>query len=464
MKGAFWIRTALAGALTFSVTGTTVYAHDELGGSAEKGENLAGSELLVPLLEGSKNVGNLKEVASVPLQEIREGVKNSTGDVYAHKGFAYLGTHSANGGAGGVRVFDMKDPSNPVEVSSFGAIEGTWQEKVIVKTVNTPNFKGDLAVVSVQQLDRFNPDTKGGFVLYDVTNPKEPKKLGFWESPSPARGTHELYLTVQGNNIYVLTADCYADYYSHGENMDVSFVDVSNPTNPETIYEFNPREYIPEVSDENYDGYNWTDEEGIQRTAFAHSVKTDGTGKTAYLSYWDLGTIILDISDAKNPVYLGRTDFGSNVQGSAHSMDLAKGGNILVETREVFGPVREGFESSYGYTMIYDIKDKTNPTLLSTFKTDFTEKIPGGATVHDPKVHGNTLYLSHYSGGVRTVDITDASNPVETGSYIPSKSNIWGVFVDRNYVLASDMGSGLKVLQKNGSPNESNAHPGNQTP
>jgi hypothetical protein len=101
--------------------------------------------------------------------------------------------------------------------------------------------------------------------------------------------------------------------------------------------------------------------------------------------------------------------------------------------------------------MIYDIKDKTNPKLLSTFRTDFTETIPGGATVHDPKVQGNTLYLSHYSGGVRTVDITDPSNPEEIGVYIPSRSNIWGVFVDRNYVLASDMGTGLKVLQKNGS-------------
>ena len=54
MKSAFWMRTALAGALTFSVTGSTVYAHDELGGSVEKGENLAGSELVAPLLEGSK--------------------------------------------------------------------------------------------------------------------------------------------------------------------------------------------------------------------------------------------------------------------------------------------------------------------------------------------------------------------------------------------------------------------------
>lgn len=451
MKKKILMNTALAGALVFSAGGASVFAHDELGGGAEKGDSLAGVELAVPLLEGSKNTGNLQEVAAVPLKEIREGVKNSTGDVYAHKGYAYLGTHSANGGGGGVRVFDMKDPSNPVEVAAFADIPGTWQEKVIVKTVNTEHFKGDLAAVSVQKLDRFDPNSKGGFILYDVTNPREPKKLGFWEDASGARGTHELYLTVQGDNVYVLTANCYADYYSHGEKMDVTIVDVSKPSSPETIYEFNPRDYISEVSDENYDGYNWTDEEGIKRTAFAHSVKTDGTGKTAFLSYWDLGTIMLDISDAKNPVYLGRTDFANDVQGAAHSMDLAKGGTVLVETREVFGPVREGFESAYGYTMIYDIKDKTNPKLLSTFRTDFTETIPGGATVHDPKVQGNTLYLSHYSGGVRTVDITDPSNPEEIGVYIPSRSNIWGVFVDRNYVLASDMGTGLKVLQKNGS-------------
>ncbi|MCM3666230.1 hypothetical protein M3204_17580 [Mesobacillus subterraneus] len=451
MKKKFLVNTALAGALVFSAGGTSAFAHDEIGGGVEKGDSLAGVELAVPLIEGSKNTGNLQEVAAVTLKEIREGVKNSTGDVYAHKGYAYLGTHRASGGGGGVRVFDMKDPSNPVEVAAFADIKDTWQEKVIVKSVNTKHFKGDLAAVSVQKMDQKDPNSEGGFVLYDVTNPSEPKKLGFWESSSSgARGTHELYLTVQGDNVYVLTADSYADYYSNGEKMDVSIVDVSNPANPDTIYEFNPRDYITEVSDANYDGYNWTDEEGIKRVAFAHSVKTDETGKTAFLSFWDLGTIMLDISDAKNPVYLGRTDFADDVQGAAHSMDLAKGGTVLVETREVFGPTRDGFESAYGYTMIYDIKDKTNPTLLSTFRTDFTEVIPGGATVHDPKVHGNTLYLSHYSGGVRTVDITDPTAPKQTGMYIPSKSNIWGVFVDRNYVLASDIGSGLKVLQKSG--------------
>ncbi len=447
-------RSIFTGLLTLTLLGSTsiAFAHDELGDvSIEKGEH--DHYEVVPTLEGSKNFKYLKEVAAVPLKELKPGVQNTGADVYAHKGFAYMGTHVANGGEGGVRVFDLKDPENPVEVAVFANdLPGTWQEKVIVKTVNTPHFKGDLAAVSVQKLNRTSKDSVGGFALYDVTDPYQPKKLGFWELDSRVRGTHELYLTEQDGRALVLTANPYADYYSHGEAKDFAIVDVTDPTNPTTIYEFDPRtvEGVPQ----DFNGYHWKDESsgGKIRPVFAHSVKTDQNGSTAYVSMWDLGTIIFDIRDPENPKMLGRTSFEPNVQGSAHSSALAKGGNILIETREVFNPTKEGYEQSYGYTRIYDIKDKSNPVLISTFKTELFDNVEDGVTfantVHDPKVHGNTLYLSHYAGGVRIVDITDPSNPVEVGVYVPEDSDVWGVFVDRNYILASDIGSGLKVLQK----------------
>ncbi|CAM3673504.1 LVIVD repeat-containing protein [Mesobacillus zeae] len=172
-----------------------------------------------------------------------------------------------------------------------------------------------------------------------------------------------------------------------------------------------------------------------------------------------LGTIILNIEDPEHPKLVGRTQFERDVQGAAHSAALAHGGNILIETREIFNPDPHDpeFKRGWDYVRIYDIKDKSNPKLLSTFRTlnsvlqiKAGERQPGTYTVHDPKVRGNTLYLSHYSDGIRTVDITDPVNPVEVGSYVSDKANVWGVFVDRNYVLASDMGQGLKVLQKVG--------------
>jgi len=448
------IRSIITSLLTVTLLGGTpmAFAHDELGDvSVEKGQH--DQYETVPTLQGSKNFKYLTEVAAVPLKERKPGVRNTGADVYAHKGFAYMGTHVANGAEGGVRIFDLKDPANPVEVAVMANdLPGTWQEKVIVKSINTPYFKGDLAAVSVQKLNRTSQDAQGGFALYDVTNPYEPKKLGFWELDSRVRGTHELYLTQQGGRALVLTANPYADYYTHGETKDFAIVDVTDPTNPTTIYQFDPRTVggVPQ----DFNGYHWKDESsgGKIRPVFAHSVKTDENGTTAYVSMWDLGTIIFDIRDPENPKLLGRTSFEANVQGAAHSSALAKGGTILIETREVYQPTKEGYESSYGYTRIYDIKDKTNPVLISTFKTELVDDVENGVTfantVHDPKVHGNTLYLSHYAGGVRIVDITDPSSPKEIGVYVPENSDVWGVFVDRNYILASDIGTGLKVLQK----------------
>ncbi|QOR67793.1 hypothetical protein IM538_06565 [Cytobacillus suaedae] len=445
------ITTVMAGALVFSAFAPVGFGHDELGGiGIDKGDGTPSTSINVPVLEGSKNLSNLREVAASELKEIN-GVKNNAADVYSHKGFAYVGTHTRNGGNGGVRVFDLKDPSNPKEVSQFATdIPGTWQEKVIVKTVSTPEFSGDLAVVSVQKLKRSSSE-QGGFLLYDVTDPYNPKKLGFWGLDQRVTGTHELYLTTQGDRTLVLAANPYADYYTHGESKDFQIVDVTNPAEPTTIYQFDPRS-LPEVP-EDFNGYHWHAPDGKVRAAFNHSTMTDTNGTTALVSFWDLGTIIFDIKDPENPVYLGRTDFASNQQGAAHSAALAKGGNVLIETREVAYPVRKGYEESYGYTRIFDIKGPTQPKLLSEFKTELTDNVEDGNTfdntVHDPKVHGNTLYLSHYIGGIRAVDITDPSNPVQIAKYVPENADVWGVFVDRNYILASCMNTGLKVLQKN---------------
>ncbi|MDT8861673.1 hypothetical protein N0O92_15755 [Alkalihalobacillus sp. MEB130] len=452
------ITTALVGTMTFGGVAPTL-AHDALGSDINKGERIVFSnedlqKLASSKLDGTKNVGNFTEAAAVQISELN-GVQNNSADVYAHKGYAYLGTHTANGANGGIRVFDLKDPTNPVEVAVFAnEIPNTWQEKVIVKTVNTPHFKGDLAAVSVQQTSRNNtnrPNSKGGVLLYDVTDPTNPTKLGFYELDRRITGTHELYLTTQGNQALVLASSPYADYYTNGEQEDFQIIDVSDPTNPNKLWGWDPRE-LEEIP-ESFNGYHWYAPDGHTRPVFNHSVITDNNAQYAYVSMWDLGTVIFDIKDPENPKYVGRTDYRDDQKGAAHSAALARGGNILIETREVSNPHGARYESAYGYTRIFNIKDKSNPVLLSEFTTDLTYDFSNpvntfAKTVHDPKVRGNTLYLSYYSGGVVMVDITDPSNPTQIGQYTPNEADVWGVFVDRNYILASDMGQGLKVLTR----------------
>lgn len=461
----------MVGALAISTVVPVGLAHDELAlDSVSKGERtvFSNDELSLlgePSLSGGKNLKFLHEAAALQIEE-KDGVQNNTADVYAHKGFAYLGTHTANGANGGVRIMDMKNPSNPVEVSVMAEeIPNTWQEKVIVKSVNTPEFKGDLAAISLQQTGRNRadrPDSIGGVLLYDVTDPYNPERVGFYELDRRITGTHELYLTTQGNRALLLVSNPYADYYTGGDEKDFQIIDVTDPANPDKLWEFDPRD-LPEVAD-TFNGYHWSSPDGKTRPVFNHSVITDNNAQYAYVSMWDLGTVIFDIKDPENPEYLGRTEYADDQKGSAHSAALARGGNVLIETREVSNPHGAGYESAYGYTRIFDIKDKTNPVLLSEFKTDLTYDFSSpvntfAKTVHDPKVQGNTLYLSYYSGGVISVDISDPSNPTEISRYTSDQADVWGVFVDRNYVLASDMGQGLKVLLKNNSGNSNgNGH------
>jgi hypothetical protein len=224
------LKATLASAIALSTFVPVGLAHDALdleGGQKGYREVFSQEELAAMgigyKVTGSKNVKNLTEVASVQIKPGEDGRQKNMADVYAHKGFAYTGTHTAGGGTGGVRVFDLKDPSNPKEVATFATdIPNTWQEKVIVKTVNTPHFKGDLAVVSVQQLSRNNanhPNSFGGVLLYDVSDPYNPKKLGFYKfSDRRITGTHELYLVQQGNRLLLLNSSPYADYYT-GEGL-----------------------------------------------------------------------------------------------------------------------------------------------------------------------------------------------------------------------------------------------------
>lgn len=205
---------------------------------------------------------------------------------------------------------------------------------------------------------------------------------------------------------------------------------------------------------------------------FVHSVITNEATARAYLSYWDLGTVILDISNPASPRFLGRTTYRDSEEGNAHSAWLATGGNVLIQTDEDFDPrpgsILEdpipGLEQAWGYARIFDSSRPSSPRQIGTFKMPSTTQFPppvGDYTVHDPKVRGSSLYLSYYSEGVVVTDISRPANPRFVAQFVPEASEdpfglfnpgvafpfIWGVFPTQNFVLASDINNGLWIFQ-----------------
>jgi hypothetical protein len=406
-------------------------------------------------------------------------------DVVAHRGYAYLASWGAfeDPEEGdfcpslGVRVFSLRDPRHPRQAATFAdgvsepELDGSWTEKVIVRHVHTRSFHGDLAVVSIQACSE-----RGfvGFGLWDVTKPWHPKRLALYETPNTG-GSHEIWMATRGKRAYVYTAIPFSELTTSPDfdpetfsattpgEPDFRIIDVSNPRNPIKVGEWGAWKEL---------GRYPNDGQGNEGPgSFVHSVITDEHSKRAYLSYWDFGTVILDISNPAQPRFIGRTTFPADAEGNAHSAWLAKGGKVLIQTDEDFEPEPGGgTEPGWGYPRFFDISDPANPVQLATLKLPTTTQLPppvGFFSVHDPKVVGTTAYFSWYSEGVVAVDIARPSWPRVVAQFVPpptadpmgffgpfflgDPSNppfpfVWGVFPYRGLVLASDINSGLWIL------------------
>src|SRR5439155_215262 len=162
------------------------------------------------------------------------------------------------------------------------------------------------------------------------------------------------------------------------------------------------------------------------------------------------GVVILDLADPANPRLLGRTTFEPNEQGNAHSVDLLRGGAVLVEADEVLD-TKEGAlrvdgppelagllaaggslpappwpvtrtedlrgHHDFGGLHFWDVADPARPRALSSFRTPRSQvdraagpAEPGVFSAHNPVVQGDLLFVSWFSDGVRVVDVRDPAH------------------------------------------------------
>jgi hypothetical protein len=369
-------------------------------------------------------------------------------DVFGERHFAYLSSHSGttDGPAQGVRVYDLANPRRPRHISTFAnarsvpELKDTWTEKTIVKHVVTPAFKGELAVTSIQAC---GGTAFGGFALYDVTRPGHPRRLAVVQTHP--KGSHEIWLASAHGRAWVYTAETVAEFSFAPESFGFHIFDVTNPGKPAEVGNWSACRDLKLCS-------------GVTGSPryLVHSVITNAAATRAYLSYWDLGTVILDISDPAHPRYLGRT---AAPQGEAHSAWLTNGGKVLVETHEL----------NHGRPFVWNIADPAHPVRLAAINLPAGLSPGGGAysglsladSVHDPKVAGRFAYFSWYGQGVALFDLKNPKKPRFLARFRPPPEQdehgllcpgakctaVWGVFPMPRYVLASDLNSGLWVLR-----------------
>ncbi|HLH25469.1 MAG TPA: PA domain-containing protein [Chloroflexota bacterium] len=251
-------------------------------------------------------------------------------DVWLHHGFAYVGTWAAGndrlrGCPGtGVKVVDLADPANPVLVSTLAEHEGTSAEVMRVRSVDTPSFQGDLLAVGLQAC---SGDALRGVDLWDVTDPHHPQRLGFSDVGPGTGGVHELDLVqrTDGRVLALLTVP-FSEASQADHLGDFRIVDVTDPRAPVPLADWGARANL---------GLGQYDGQGIDTLVYAHGAHASPDGMRAYVSYWDAGVMIFDLTDPSAPVLLGRTSFPPDAEGNAHSVDVTPDGRLMIEGDEV---------------------------------------------------------------------------------------------------------------------------------
>jgi hypothetical protein len=370
-------------------------------------------------------------------------------DVWGHNGFAYVGTwgsgsnYPARCPATGVRVVDLADPTAPALIGAVAAIPGTSQEDVVVKRVETAAFRGDLLVTGVQSCVRAS-DAPRGMDLWDVTDPYNPRHLAFWTSGPPgsgAAGVHELTLFQRGDRAFVAAAVPYSE--AREGQGDFRLIEVTDPRQPAQV-----------------SAWGATINGGLRpaprQSFFDHSAAVNEAGTLAILSYWDAGAIFLDISDPANPIFVGRTVYPATDDGDTHSVWLTPDETTMLVADEDFNPNN----GTWGFLRLWDVRDPANPVEIGRFATPNTTESrgPGTYTIHNPLVRGATAYLSWYSDGIRILDIADPRAPREVATFVPPDTvdpygiyatapMVWGVYLEGDLILASDINAGLYVVR-----------------
>jgi choice-of-anchor B domain-containing protein len=154
------------------------------------------------------------------------------------------------------------------------------------------------------------------------------------------------------------------------------------------------------------------------------------------------GTIsVIDARDKDNPV---RIAMWENIPNPGpHNIALSNDRKFAFVTDEINGNPR--------LLKIWNVSNLQNVTFCASWQpTGITTSI-----IHNVELHGKYLFASHYTAGLRVVDVSDPYNPAEKAYYDTYPLNdgftydgCWGNYIfSSEKIICSDRSTGLYVLK-----------------
>lgn len=311
------------------------------------------------------------------------------GLVAVEKGYAYVGHMDP---PYGTSIINVRDPKHPRLVAQLHVPEGIHSHKVRVG--------GDVMLVNYERYAG-NKEAQGGLKIFDISKKAAPREIAFFKAAG--RGVHRF--TFDGRYAYISP-----EMEGYAGNI-VMILDLKDPTKPQEVGRWwAPGQWLGGDESPAWEG----------RAHRCHHPMRKGD--RLYVSYWHGGLVILDISDMSRPKMVSQLDWSPPFPAPTHTtlpipwkiMDR----DILVVTDEEAQKLQP---QPQAFFWVVDITEETRPTPIATFLLPDGHKTAGRFGAHQPaeQVHGNTLYVTWFSGGLRAVDISNPYLPKEAGFYIP---------------------------------------------
>jgi hypothetical protein len=157
------------------------------------------------------------------------------------------------------------------------------------------------------------------------------------------------------------------------------------------------------------------------------TIKISSDGAKAYITDDSADLKIIDISKPNATKLLG-----SYPNAKGISIDLSPSGNVAYVVTHGKG------------LLILDVSDNSNPTLISTYGTDYKYK--------EIKIskNGTKAYVSTYDagklGGFEILDISNPNNIQILGNYSQRDAYYLGLSIDQTKIYLSTHGNGLQII------------------
>jgi hypothetical protein len=365
-------------------------------------------------------------------------------------GFTLIGHHDLDGAGDGFQVIrrgdllyvahlgasamalsilDISDLTHPRLLRQIPHPPGTRSHKV--------QLAGDVLIQNNERPYWASADVESttGLTLYDISDPTDPKPVGF--HPGTGEGTHRLWLSE-------LPYAHIANQLPGGRGYSYEIVDVSDPSSPRSVGSWSvPGTFAG-------DPESWWTEAPKEQMGVHGAIPS---GDRAYVSCFDAGMAIVDISDPTAPILVGRVNWAPPYGGFVHTSLPLPGRGLVVCTSEGVPELLQGGDKRI---WIIDAREESHPVTISTLPVPRPPASSGVASYSDlPGVFGphnlhenrpgsyiseEVVFATYSNAGLRAWDISDQYQPREIAHFVPPAPLVTGDLPDpRGSSLLNDL-------------------------